>query len=238
MYVLNESDIRFPNPLAVRDSEIIALGGNLELDTLIKSYRIGAFPWFAEGAIIQWWHPDPRFVLFPEEIYIAKSMRSYFNQEKYHITIDQEPARVLQLCATVDGRYDQTRWLSERMMEAYLVLHHAGYMHSIEVRESTGDLVGGLYGVAMGKVFFGESMFSLSSNASKFGLITLAKLLEREGFYVIDCQMPTRHLAQMGGRSIPRKDFVQMIKKGIDSGTIKTDWSLLAEDIDYAELIK
>ena len=179
---------------------ILAVGGDLSTARLLEAYRNGIFPWFNPDDPILWWSPDPRFVLFPEELRVTKSMRPYFNQEKFQLTCDREFVAVMKACGEVP-RKGQTggTWISKAMIEAYTTLHHLGYAHSVEVWEE-GQLVGGLYGIGLGRCFFGESMFTTVSNASKFGFISLVRKLEEQGYWLVDCQQQTRHLASNGSQ--------------------------------------
>ena len=202
---------------------IVALGGDLRPERLLKAYALGIFPWFNAGDPIMWWCPDPRFVLFPDELRVSKSMRPYFNQQKYRITYDTRFREVVIACSAPRANQDGDTWISDDMIAAYTAVHELGYAHSVEVwQEET--LVGGLYGIALGKVFFGESMFSRASNASKFGFITLVRRLRAEGYRLIDCQQPTRHLKSLGGRSIPRADFLQIVNANECEETVVGKW--------------
>ncbi|MBT8218679.1 MAG: leucyl/phenylalanyl-tRNA--protein transferase [Bacteroidia bacterium] len=229
---LKSMDIEFPDPNEADSEGIVAIGGDLSIPTLLSAYRIGIFPWFNENQPILWWSPDPRFVLFPKELKIAKSMRSYFNQKKFKITFDHAFQSVINACQEIrrKGQLPGT-WITEDMKRAYIQLHNAGYAHSVEVWDDE-DLVGGLYGVAIGKVFFGESMFSLKSNASKMGFIQLVKTLRSRGYKIIDCQQETRHLQSLGARSIPRKIFLDRIKKLTMYPTDNESWSSWSEETD------
>lgn len=202
---------------------ILAFGGDLSPERLLLAYQIGIFPWYNEEDPILWWSPDPRFVLFPNELKVSKSMRPYFNQKKFELTCDQAFEEVIRDCqAPRDGQHFGT-WITEDMVNAYNRLHELGYAHSIEVWQN-GEMVGGLYGIALGKCFFGESMFSKVSNASKFGFIILTQKLEKLGFWLIDCQQQTGHLESLGARAIPRRDFLEILKKNEQEVTFKGKW--------------
>ena len=192
---------------------ILAIGGDLSPKRLLLAYQKGIFPWFNPEDPIVWWSPNPRFVLYPEKLKVHKSMRPYFNQKKFKVTYDKEFESVMLGCqqAKREGQSGGT-WITEDMLEAYIYLHKLGYAHSVEVwKEET--LVGGLYGIALGKVFFGESMFAEVSNASKFGFISLVRCLKEEGFSLIDCQQQTQHLASLGAEAIDRDLFLNLLKK-------------------------
>ena len=220
VFWLTEENIAFPHPELANEDGILAVGGDLSVERLLLAYRMGIFPWFNPGDPIMWWSPDPRFVLFPDELKISKSMRPYFNQKKFTVTLDEHFDQVIRSCQEVwrKGQYGGT-WITEGMIEAYSRLHYMGYAHSVEVWEKD-ELVGGLYGIALGKIFFGESMFTKVSNASKFGFITLVKKLQEWGFWLIDCQQKTLHLQSLGARGISRTKFLNYLGKN----TKEQDW--------------
>lgn len=191
---------------ALRDPNgLLAAGADLSPARLLDAYSQGIFPWYNEGEPILWWSPSPRMVLFPPEIRITRSLGKTLRQGRFEVRCDTVFHRVLQKCA--EPRPDQNgTWISPEIRAAYQRLHELGYAHSVESWQD-GELVGGLYGIALGRVFYGESMFSRVSDASKAALCHLAKYLEIAGFAVIDCQMTTAHLKSMGGREIPRAEF-------------------------------
>lgn len=200
---------------------LLAAGGDLSADRLIQAYRHGCFPWFEEGQPILWWSPDPRTVLFPEELHISRSLGKVLRQERYQVTFDQNFAAVIQACAA-PRTYANGTWITGSMQSAYLELHRRGHAHSVEVWEQ-GVLVGGLYGLAIGQLFFGESMFSRADNASKVGFATLVERLTAWGFVLIDCQMPTQHLHSFGARAIARTTFAHYLREHLDQTNI-ADW--------------
>ena len=211
---LSQYNHHFPPVETATPDGMLAVGGDLHPDRLLAAYRRGIFPWYNDPGPIIWHSPDPRFVLFPEELKIHKSMRSYFNQEKYHITVDQRFRDVITACADVYRRGQNGTWITDDMIDAYTTLHQRGIAHSVEVWTPEGEIAGGLYGIALGKVFFGESMFTTKPNGSKFGFIALIKALrDRYDFKLIDCQQKTKHLASLGARSIPRSEFVTLLNK-------------------------
>ena len=227
VFWLSKDNIDFPSPGLANPDGILALGGDLSVERLLHAYNNGIFPWFNHDDPIIWWSPDPRFVLYPAELKVSKSMRPYFNQRKFRITADQHFATVVTNCQQVKrNRQSGGTWITNSMLEAYTDLHHAGYAHSIEVWQEE-KLVGGLYGVSIGKVFFGESMFSTVPNASKFALISMAKKLKKLDFDLIDCQQKTAHLGSLGARSIPRKDFLEHLTKNQTKPTIRENWGPL-----------
>jgi leucyl/phenylalanyl-tRNA--protein transferase len=220
---LQRNNLTFP-PLekAMREPNgLLAAGGDLSADRLIQAYRHGCFPWFQEGQPILWWSPDPRTVLFPEELHISRSLGKVLRQERYQVTFDRDFTAVIQACAAPRDYADGT-WITDSMQSAYLELHRRGYAHSVEVWEQ-GTLVGGLYGLAIGQLFFGESMFSRADNASKVGFATLVEHLKAWGFVLIDCQMPTEHLHSFGARAITRTTFADYLHQHLDQPNI-ADW--------------
>lgn len=223
VFQLSKDNIGFPPPELADPGGILAFGGDLSPERLLLAYQMGIFPWYNEEDPILWWSPDPRFVLFPNELKVSKSMRPYFNQKKFELTCDQAFEEVIRDCqAPRDGQHFGT-WITEDMVNAYNRLHELGYAHSVEVWQN-GEMVGGLYGIALGKCFFGESMFSKVSNASKFGFIILTQKLEKLGFWLIDCQQQTGHLESLGARAIPRRDFLEILKKNEQEVTFKGKW--------------
>ncbi len=184
---------------------LIAAGGDLSVRQLLAAYRRGIFPWYSEGQPILWWTPSPRLVLFPDQLHISRSLAKVLRQQNFHVTSDQAFETVMHLCAEPRPGQDGT-WISDEMIAAYCQLHAAGHAHSVEVWRD-GELAGGLYGVAIGPVFFGESMFSRVSNASKVAFTHLISALGRAGFHMIDCQVYTQHLASLGAIEIPREEF-------------------------------
>lgn len=228
IHFLNE-DLFFPTADHADSNGILAVGGDLSEERLLLAYSQGVFPWFNPGEPILWWTPDPRFVLYPHELKIHKSMRPYFNQQKYKVTVDTCFEEVMRNCKTSrrKGQYGGS-WITEDMVAAYSKLNQKGLAHSVEVWKDK-DLVGGLYGIALGKVFFGESMFAKASNASKFGFITLVKKLTEWEFDLIDCQQETEHLASLGARSIRRVDFLKHLKENEQHENKAGSWTTFFE---------
>jgi leucyl/phenylalanyl-tRNA--protein transferase len=230
VFWLSPSDLTFPNPALANEDGILAIGGDLSVERLLLAYNNGLFPWFNPGDPILWWSPDPRFVLFPNDLKVAKSMRSYFNQRKFEVTFDKDFRRVITNCKNqIRKGQNGSTWISKSMIEAFCKLHEEGFAHSVEVWEGEA-LVGGLYGVSLGKIFFGESMFTKRSNASKVGFITLVKYLEAKGYELIDCQQETKHLQSLGGTNIPRTDFLEMIVANQQQSTRPGSWYNAEED--------
>lgn len=224
VFWLSKDDLSFPPAYLANTDGILALGGDLSVERLVEAYQNGIFPWFNDNDPFIWWCPDPRFVLYPSDLKISKSMRPYFNQNKFQVTADTAFEEVIRNCRQVkrQGQSGGT-WITESMIEAYIDLHEAGFAHSIEVWQKE-QLIGGLYGVALGKVFFGESMFSKVSNASKFGFIAMVKKLITLGFDLIDCQQKTKYLGSLGAKEISRNDFLLHLTNNKKKTTLKGNW--------------
>lgn len=208
LHLLDPRDPTAPFPdVSLAEAEpngLLAIGGDLDPQRLLNAYRQGIFPWFNAGDPILWWSPDPRTILWPNQVHISRSLAKTLRRGQFRITLDQAFYQVIGACASL--RHNQGTWLVPMMIRAYQRLHRAGWAHSVEVWRN-GDLVGGLYGVSLGRVFFGESMFSLVSDASKVALVHLCRSLEERGFGLIDCQMVTNHLLSLGAFQIPRAEF-------------------------------
>ena len=204
-----------PAHLAIKEG-LLAVGGDLSVDRLLMAYRSGIFPWYSEGDPILWWSPDPRLVLYPDELRISKSLRRFINKRVFQITFDQAFEGVIRGCAETKRAYGEGTWITDEMKDAYCRLHRHGYAHSVEAWHSN-KLVGGLYGVILGRVFFGESMFSQVSNSSKVAFVRLVQHLQRMNFKLIDCQVKTDHLMRFGAREVPRKLFLEQLEKAVDA---------------------
>ena len=206
--------LSFPPPhLAIKEG-LLAVGGDLSVERLLLAYRSGIFPWYSEGEPILWWSPDPRLVLYPDELRISRSLRKVIKRKIFHITFDQDFEAVITGCAEARRSYGEGTWITEEMKSAYINLHRQGYAHSVEVWQDE-KLVGGLYGVAVGRAFFGESMFSRVSNASKVAFVSLVEALQKKCFTIIDCQVRTDHLIRFGAREISRKLFLEQLGKAV-----------------------
>lgn len=204
--------LSFPPPhLAIKEG-LLAVGGDLSVERLLLAYRSGIFPWYSEGEPILWWSPDPRLVLYPDELRISRSLGKIIKRKLFHITFNQDFESVITACAEVKRSYGAGTWITDEMKSAYIALHHKGYAHSVEAWQDN-RIVGGLYGVAIGRVFFGESMFSHVSNASKVAFVTLVEQLKQLKFTLIDCQVKTEHLMRFGAREIPRKELLDLLCK-------------------------
>jgi len=211
MFLLS-NELYFP-PVTEADEEgILAIGGDLSTQRLILAYRNGIFPWYTDDEPIIWWCPNPRFVLFPDEIKISKSMRAVVKKQTYSFTINNCFNNVIKNCKTINREGQSGTWISEEIIDAYTNLHNLGYALSAETWKNN-KLIGGFYGVKMGNIFFGESMFSLSPNASKFAFIQLVQHLKNEGVKLIDCQVYTNHLESLGAKMIDRNDFMRLLEQ-------------------------
>ena len=189
---------------------LLAIGGDLSTERLLLAYRSGIFPWYNEEEPICWWSPDPRFVLYPTELKVSSSMKTVLQNGKYRFTVNRAFAQVIQNCKTVSRSGQDGTWISPAMQKAYTTLHELGYAQSAETWQD-GELIGGLYGIRLGNIFFGESMFSSKPNASKFAFINYVRLLQKENVQLIDCQLHTNHLESLGARMIPRQQFIDML---------------------------
>ncbi len=223
---LRDRDIEFPPIESALDDPngLLAAGGDLRPERLLEAYRHGIFPWYEEGQPILWWSPDPRAVLIPSQIHISKSLRKTLRQGMFKVTIDTAFSDVIQECAKLTADRRGT-WITNEMINAYLKLHRMGIAHSFEVWFQD-QLVGGLYGLNMGNLFFGESMFSRVPDASKVAFVYLAKQLEKWGFKLIDCQVPNPHLASLGACKIPRAQFKEYLVNFLDRPSHAAPWYL------------
>ncbi len=198
-------------------------GGDLSARRLLEAYRHGIFPWYSAGDPILWWSPDPRMVLFPAELKVSRSLRKAVEHGGFETRVDTDFRAVIEACAAPRAGHAGT-WIVPEMVDAYARLHALGHAHSVESWHA-GELVGGLYGIALGKVFFGESMFARATNASKVALVKLVERLNAEDYRVIDCQQATTHLASLGAREIPRKAFAQLLQESIQYPPTGERWT-------------
>lgn len=208
---LRENDLTFP-PIerALTDPEgLLAVGGDLSPERLMAAYAEGVFPWYEEGGPILWWSPDPRMILEPSQVRLSRSLRRLLRKRPFHITMDQAFVQVVSQCAAL-RQYREGTWITPDMQAAYCRLHEMGHAHSVEVWDGEA-LVGGLYGVSIGPMFFGESMFNTRSNASKIAFVALNRQLEAWNFRLVDCQMPTEHLTNLGAREVSREHFKHLL---------------------------
>ena len=211
MYILNH-EIAFPKVSEADDDGLIAVGGDLSPERLLEAYKNGIFPWYNEDEPIMWWSLDPRCVLFPEKLRITKSMKQVLQNGRFRFTINKAFSEVIHACKTVNRKDGFGTWINQDIVDAYTKMNALGYAMSAEAW-CEGKLVGGLYGIKLGNVFFGESMFSTMSNASKFAFINMVHHLKKDGLLLIDCQQKTDHLMRLGAEMIPRNEFTQLIQQ-------------------------
>ena len=222
VFLLSDT-IEFPPPHLASEEGLLAVGGDLTQKRLLLAYRMGIFPWFSNNEPILWWSPDPRLVLYPHEIKISKTLKKIIKKEVFKVTMDLAFNEVINQCAQIRLKKNQGTWIIEDIIEAYCRLHESGFAHSVEVWRQ-GELAGGLYGVSLGKCFFGESMFTRINNASNIALVKLVEYLKKLSFDMIDCQVATEHLTRFGARQIPRIRFLNQLEKSLKAPTQKGKW--------------
>jgi len=220
---LNQYFLAFPNPHYADDGGLLAYGGDLSTKRLLSAYTHGIFPWFSEGDPILWWSPNPRLLLYTDKFKLSKSFRRVLRSGKFSVTFDQDFSGVIQHCASIPRKGQESTWIVPEMIEAYRRLHKEGYAHSVEVYYE-GKLVGGLYGLALGRAFFGESMFSLVSDASKVAFKALSDVLGSRGYDFIDCQMKTDHMVRLGAEVVQRDIFLDALSTTIEEPTEMGPW--------------
>jgi leucyl/phenylalanyl-tRNA--protein transferase len=216
-------ELIFPSPFLADPDGLLAVGGDLSVERLVLAYRSGVFPWYNEGEPILWWSPSPRLILFPEEFHIGRRFARRLKQKPFEVRFDTDFPGVIARCATVRGPARRGTWITPDMIRAYCRLHEAGYAHSVEAWEG-GRLVGGLYGVSLGAAFFGESMFTEVSDASKVALAALVERAKAWGFLFIDCQMRTEHLVRLGAREVSRRAFMTLLDRADQVPTRRGPW--------------
>lgn len=214
----------FPDPRLADPSGLLAVGGDLHPARVLLAYRSGIFPWFSEGQPFYWWSPEPRTVLLPEELRIARSLGKRVRQRRFELTMDRAFPRVLDACSRTPRPSQDGTWITPAMQRTYNELHRLGHAHSVEAWQD-GRLVGGLYGVAMGGVFSGESMFAHAPDASKVAFVCFVRQFQRWGGMCIDCQMTTEHLARFGAREIPRDDYLALLETNVDRPLPTFPWA-------------
>lgn len=219
-----DKNLVFPDPSLAEKEGILAVGGDLTTDRLILAYANGIFPWPSKDAPLLWWSPDPRMILLPDNFKVSHSLRQLVRSGKYSYTVDTDFEKVIMHCARIPRFGQDDTWITEEMIEAYIRLHKEGYAHSVETRYE-GKLVGGLYGVSLGRIFFGESMFYIQRDASKFAFYQLIKLLRHWEFELIDAQQDTQHLRSLGAISVPRPEFMELLGKAIAYPTYIGNWN-------------
>ena len=204
--------IEFPDPSEANREGLLAMGGNLEPETLMAAYSAGIFPWYSEGQPILWWSPDPRMVLFPEEFHCSRRLARRLRQPRFRFTFDECFAQVIRACALTPRKDETGTWITGEMIAAYERLHQLGRAHSVEVWQGE-RLIGGLYGVLQAGIFFAESMFSRQTDGSKMAMARLVDMAIRRGWKLIDCQFQTPHLASLGAREISRSQFLDLLRR-------------------------
>lgn len=219
-----DKELVFPDPSYAEEEGILAVGGDLSVDRLVLAYANGIFPWPRKGAPLLWWSPDPRMVIYPESLKVSNSLSQLIKSKKYTHTYDKDFVSVIKHCATIPRAGQDGTWITKDMLKAYLKLHREGYAHSVETWHE-GELVGGLYGISLGKVFFGESMFYLMRDASKFAFYHLVRLLQKWNFKLIDAQQETEHMKSLGAISIPRDKFMKELEDAVSQPTYKGNWN-------------
>ena len=217
------ADLIFPPPRLAEPEGLLAVGGDLSPERLLLAYASGIFPWYSDGDPILWWSPDPRLVLYLDELHISRSLAKTMHRKIFDVTMDTDFEIIITRCARNRGKNREGTWITNAMIDAYIHLHELGYAHSVEVRFNT-EIVGGLYGISLGRAFFGESMFSAMNDASKVALVCLRNYLHTLKFDFIDCQLPTKHLMRMGGREIERSDFLQQLSESLKYPSMTGFW--------------
>lgn len=215
----------FPPPDAAEDSGLLAVGGDLRPERLLLAYSLGIFPWYNEGTPILWHSPDPRMVLCASELHVSRSLRKEIRKGRYQITLDTAFEEVIERCAGVPRPGQDGTWITDDMQRAFIELHRRGYAHSAEAWED-GELVGGLYGVSLGRAFFGESMFALRPDASKIAFVELVRWMQSWSLELVDCQVYTEHLARLGASEWPRARFLGALREALDHATRLGPWRL------------
>lgn len=227
IFFLDKNSLSFPDPLKGSKDSPIAIGGDLNPERIILAYKNGIFPWYSDYYPILWWSPDPRFILIPENIHISHSLQKKLKKEYFDLTCDQSFEEVISLCAKSKRKYGDGTWITKEMEKAYIELFKSGFAHSIETRKD-GKLVGGFYGVCLGSVFFGESMFHIEKDASKFAFAKFVRTLKvKTNIDLIDCQVYTDYLASFGAQLIPRVVYINLLKERINKDNGIKDWTKL-----------
>jgi leucyl/phenylalanyl-tRNA--protein transferase len=215
----------FPDPELAEPDGLLAVGGDLSVDRLLAAYSAGVFPWYSEGLPVLWWSPDPRLVLFPEELHVSRSLRRTLRSGRFQVRADTAFERVIRRCAGQARPGQDGTWITPEMIEAYLRLHRRGFAHSFEAWEGE-SLAGGLYGVSLGAAFFGESMFADRPDASKAALVRSVEWLRGRGCQLVDCQVRTEHLERFGAREIPRREFLSRLGQALQRPAPPGRWEM------------
>jgi len=224
-----DEDFEFPDPSTADEDGLVGVGGNLSPGMLLSAYRRGIFPWFSRGGSPYWFSPEPRFVLLPSELHVGETLAKVLKKRSFEVTFDVSFRDVMEQCSLVPRPGQDGTWITPDFLEGYTEIHQLGFAHSVEVWKQTGPekvLVGGLYGIRLGRVFFGESMFSLEPNASKVGFVTLVRnLVCRFGIELVDCQAPTAYLASFGAKLLPRRDFLRLLTELVEFPGDRGAWA-------------
>jgi len=224
VYQLSD-ELIFPHPGLAEEDGLLAIGGDLSIDRLLLAYSNGIFPWYDENSPIMWWALNPRMVLYPEKLKVSKSLGQTLNSNKFEVFFDRDFESVIHQCAKIKRLSQSDTWITKDMEQAYIDLHNQGFAHSVETYYK-GELVGGLYGVSLGRIFFGESMFFTRSNASKVALYALVERLKTWNFDLIDAQQDTPHLRSMGAEVLVLNDFLEILEESLNHPTIKGNWGV------------
>lgn len=214
----------FPPPEEAEEDGLLAVGGDLSVERLLLAYQLGIFPWYAEDTPILWWSPNPRLILEPRRLHVSQSLQKTIKRGTFTVTLDQAFIEVIRGCADTKRKGQQGTWIVEDMVSAYCCLFQKGFAHSVE-SWLDGELVGGMYGVSLGRVFFGESMFYRVKSASKVAFVYLVRLLQAWNFEMIDCQIATEHLRRFGAHEIPRSQFLSRLRRALHYDTHRGSWS-------------
>ncbi|MGB8328613.1 MAG: leucyl/phenylalanyl-tRNA--protein transferase [Polyangiales bacterium] len=236
VYLLDKA-LSFPEPEDANEEGIVAVGGDVSPERLLLAYRNGIFPWPARGYPLLWFSPDPRFALEPTAVHVPRSLRKVIRRSSLRITADSVFGDVISACAAMPRPHQQGTWITRELQEGYLQLHELGYAHSIEAWRD-GQLVGGLYGVALGRTFAGESMFALEPDASKVAFTTLLGHLAVWGFRVVDCQVHTEHLARFGATMWPRERFLSQWRRAVDLPSVLAPWRLTISPLEALQALE
>ena len=203
-------DYKFPSPQSATNEGVVAVGGDLNPLRILEAYKNGIFPWFNDDDNLMWWSPDPRMILYPEKIKISKSFKSFLKKKEYRVSFNENFEDVIESCSNIKRVNQKGTWITNGLKQSFIKLHQMGYAHSVEVWQN-GVIIGGLYGLDLGNIFCGESMFSIKSNASKVGLYFLCQELKQNNYRFIDCQVPSQHLRSLGAEEISRDNFLKKL---------------------------
>jgi len=214
----------FPHPNLADKDGLLAIGGKLDIEWLINAYENGIFPWYNDENPILWWSPNPRLIFKPQDFHVSKSFKRVLKKHAFTVKLDHQFKNVIEACKNIPRKEEEGTWITDEMKEAYINLHHHGFAHSVEVYKQD-ELVGGLYGVSLGKAFFGESMFFKKRDASKVALYYLCRQLSKWGFHFIDAQVETDHLISLGAKKIPRPEFLIKLEQALNFPTCKGKWT-------------